>query len=151
MAEDLRRAQHREGYNILVIFLLMLLLNVVLFVSMYIIVFKPFEFGSDKAQAVGPIYKLDTFIVDVGSIDMRRGCRADVALELKDNKTLAEVQRREPEIRSVIINVLRLRTLELLRESNDTTALQSVITEELNKVLGEGKVKTTWFTDFIVD
>lgn len=152
MAGGLQGTERKEGYNILIIFLLMLLLNAVIFASMYVIVFKPFEVGKrDKGDSVGPVHKLENFIVDVGSIELRKMCKVEIALELKDNKTLTEVQKREAEIRSTIINVLRLNTIELLKKSNDTTALQNLITQELNQVLGEGKVKTTWFTDFIVD
>lgn len=152
MAGEIRGDGRKEGYNILLIFLLMLLLNIVIFVSLYVIVCRPFEIGaSDSKNRIGPMHKLESFIVDVGNFDIRKGCKADIVLELKDNKALKEVNQREAEIRSVIINVLRLNTIQLLMESNDTTILQNLITEELNEVLGGEKVKTTWFTEFIVD
>jgi flagellar basal body-associated protein FliL len=152
VAGEIRGDGRKEGYNILLIFLLMLLLNIVIFISLYVIVFRPFEIGaSDSKNRIGPMHKLESFIVDVGNFDIRKGCKADIVLELKDNKALKEVNQREAEIRSVIINVLRLNTIQLLMESNDTTILQNLITEELNEVLGGEKVKTTWFTEFIVD
>jgi flagellar basal body-associated protein FliL len=152
VAGDVQNYKRGEGFRIFVVFLLMLLLNVVVFASAYVIVFKPFEGGKSKTDsAYGPVYKLEQFIVDVGNVEMRKGCRAEIALELKDNKALIEVQKREAEIRSKIIDVLRLNTIELLKKNNETTDLRELITEELNGILGEGKVKTTWFTDFIVD
>lgn len=106
---------------------------------------KPAEAG------MGPTYSLDTFNVNLADRESRHFLRATITLELDTSALTKELQKREPQVRDIIISILRAKTAEELKDGNATAQkLKEEIKSRLNSVLTSGQVTAVYFTEFIV-
>ncbi len=153
MPENGEKKGKSQVFWIIIILLLFLTLVTVSAVSAYIIMLQPFRVDSsdNSNNEQGPIYTMEEFVVNVGSVERRRICRAVMAFELRDSNVERDIERREAELRNNIISILRLHTMEVLEKKDDGSALRHLITDEMNKVLGEDSIRNTWFTEFFVE
>jgi len=100
---------------------------------------------------IGPTYSLDTFNVNLADQESRHFLRATVTLELGTPALTKELQKRQPQVRDIIISILREKTAEELKDGNATVEkLKSEIMNRLNNVLTSGQVTAVYFTEFIV-
>ena len=117
-----------------------------------------FSGGSDEAtlieqegkQEMGPIYSLETFIVNLVGGRGKNYLKAKVELELDSEKTEAEISKRLPQVRDAILTMLSSKSNEDINTLEGKFQLRAEIISTLNQYLKTGKVKNVYFTDFIV-
>ncbi|SNX55510.1 flagellar basal body-associated FliL family protein [Thermoanaerobacterium sp. RBIITD] len=76
--------------------------------------------------------------------------RAVIELQVSDKNVLNELQKQNPQIRNIILQILRNKTPQDLDGSSGQLKLQNEIKNEINKILGADKVNNVYFDDFIV-
>lgn len=76
--------------------------------------------------------------------------KAVIELQVNDKNTLKDLQDQNAKIRDLIIRILRSKTPEDVDGSQGQLKLQSDIKNEINKVIGSGKVLNVYFDEFIV-
>lgn len=77
--------------------------------------------------------------------------RVQVVLEYKKDKKLAEeIKARQPQITEAVLTILRSKKVEEVLPVQNQEALKKQILEQINKIVGEGKVEQVYFTDFLV-
>ena len=114
--------------------------------------------GSDDAdiseeegqQEMGPIYPMETFIVNLVGGRGKNYLKAKVELELDSDKTTTEINKRLPQIRDAILTMLSSKTNEDINTLEGKYQLRAEIISTLNQFLHTGKVKNVYFTDFII-
>ncbi|MGD9156976.1 MAG: flagellar basal body-associated FliL family protein [Desulfobacteraceae bacterium] len=101
-------------------------------------------------QEMGPIYSLDTFIVNLVGGRGKNYLKAKVELELDSEKTTIEIEKRLPQVRDAILTMLSSKSNEDINTLEGKFQLRAEIISTLNQNLTAGKVRNVYFTDFIV-
>jgi len=105
----------------------------------------------EPKAAMGPIYALDPFLVNLA--DQRRKSRflkVSIQLELDKDATMAELEAIKPKVRDSLLTLLSSKTSDELVTLADKERLRNEIIHRLNAFLMEGKVVEAYFIEFVV-
>lgn len=101
-------------------------------------------------QSIGPIFSLDTFIVNLISGRGKDYLKAKIDLELNNEAVTAEINKRLPQFRDAILTMLSSKAYEDIKSLEGKFQLRAEIMSMLNQHLKTGKIENIYFTDFIV-
>lgn len=99
---------------------------------------------------LGPIYSLDTFIVNLADKGGNRYLRVTMDLELGDPDLEAEITKRLPQVRDSILMILPTKRFEDISTVQGKTALRDQIMQTVNGFLAQGKITNIFFKEFVV-
>ena len=105
--------------------------------------------NSDLLQ-IGPVYPLDQFIVNLLSQGGARFLKTKMDLELSGPELTAELDKKKPLIRDIIIRTLSSKTFQEVSTSRGKEKLKDELVDKINAVLADGNVKNIFFTEFVV-
>lgn len=114
------------------------------------------EEAPPEEVTIGPIYKLDTLIVNLADQGGKRYLRITMELELKPaekfevNEVIEEVEKRLPQIRDTILMILPSKQYADISSTSGKLALRDEIMAKLNAYLKKGQINTIYFTEFVV-
>ena len=103
-----------------------------------------------KKPEMGPIYPLETFIVNLLGGRGKNYLKVKIDLELDNEKVREEIDKRLPQFRDSILTMLSNKTHEDIKTLEGKYQLRTEIISMLNQYLNSGKIKNVFFTDFIV-
>src|SRR5262249_4392619 len=101
-----------------------------------------------QSPAMGLLYPLDSFLVNISSDQGPKFLQTQMELELGDPGTEDEVARKKAAIRDAIIVLLSSRTYKELREPSGMKKLRVDLLRAINNLLTTGKIKEVYFTQF---
>lgn len=101
-------------------------------------------------ELLGPIFPLDTFIVNLADKGGKRYLRITIDLELGSEELEAEVAKRLPQVRDSILTILPTKTFEDISSANGKIALRDQMLERINGLLARGQVTNIYFKEFVV-
>lgn len=101
-------------------------------------------------RVLGPVYSPDAFIVNVAGTNGERYLKVSLSLELSNKRAEAEVRRKAVQVRDLILDRLSRQTLGDLQSEDGKAALRRAIAQDINEILDEGKVKSVYFTEFVL-
>ena len=104
----------------------------------------------DTKKDIGPIYSLDTFIVNLLGDRGKNYLKVKVDLELDGDKLSEEVTKRLPQFRDSILTLLSNKSHDDVKTLEGKYQLRSEIISMLNQYLKTGRIINVYFTDFIV-
>ena len=104
----------------------------------------------DSSQDIGPIYSMDTFIVNLMGGRGKNYLKAKIDLELDNIKSIEEINKRLPQFRDSILTTLSSKTHDDIKTLEGKFQLRAEIISMLNQYLHTGKIRNIYFTDFIV-
>ena len=110
----------------------------------------------EQDVSIGPIYKLDTLIVNLADQGGKRYLRVTMEFELKPaenvevNEVVEELEKRLPQIRDAILMILPSKQYADIATTSGKTALRDEIISKLNAYLKKGQISTIYFTEFVV-
>ncbi len=115
----------------------------------------PVEEAEEEAEEailpkLGPMYPLDTFIVNLADKGGNRYLRITVNLELKDDMVHKELDERIPQIRDSILLILPNKSVDDLQNNEGKAALRNEIFERLNTMFPAGDITNIYFTEFVM-
>ena len=99
---------------------------------------------------IGPIYSLDTFIVNLVGAQGKSYLKAKLDLELSDERLKEEIDKRLPQFRDTILIQLSSKNSDGIRTLEGKYQLREELISLLNQYLRSGKIVNIYFTDFIV-
>ncbi|MGD8285222.1 MAG: flagellar basal body-associated FliL family protein [Desulfobacterales bacterium] len=99
---------------------------------------------------LGPIFPLDTFIVNLADKGGNRYLRITMDLELNDSAMENELEKRLPQVRDSILMILPTKRFEDISSAEGKTALRDEMREKLNSFLAQGQVTNIYFKEFVV-
>ena len=105
---------------------------------------------SNQDHPVGPIFSLETFIVNLADKGGNRYLRVTMDLELGNPEMESEVSQRLPQVRDSILMILPTKRFEDISTVQGKTALRDEIMETMNTYLLKGKITNIYFKEFVV-
>lgn len=103
--------------------------------------------ADDMSKYLAPMEEFQINLADPGG---RRFLRTHFTFGYNEGRLTEELVRREHEIRSDLIALLRAKTVEDLQEPGGMDQLEEDIKATLNEILISGEVKQVYFGDFII-
>ncbi|MFP3927571.1 MAG: flagellar basal body-associated protein FliL [Desulfobacteraceae bacterium] len=104
----------------------------------------------EEASDIGPIFPMETFIVNLADQRGKRYLKAKLELELDNPEVAEEIERRLPQFRDTILTILSSKSFEDVRALEGKYQLRAEIMSTLNQHLGTGKITNIYMTEFIV-
>ena len=101
-------------------------------------------------ELLGPIYPLDTFIVNLADKGGKRYLRITIDLELDGKELEGEVTKRLPQVRDSILTILPTKRFEDISSAKGKTALRDQMLERINGMLARGQITNIYFKEFVV-
>ena len=108
------------------------------------------EEAEEAVETMGPTKKLETFIVNLADKDGTRYLRISMDLELINEETAQLVDKRLPRIRDAILMILPTKKYEDIGTVEGKSTLRNEMLTKLNEVMIPEKIKTIYFTEFVV-
>ncbi len=99
---------------------------------------------------MGPVFALDSFIVNLSDQGGKRYLRVTMGLELGEPKAAEELTKRLPQIRDSILMTMPSRKVDELQTTEGKNSLRTEIISNLNVLLGKEIVKKIYFTEFVI-
>ena len=108
------------------------------------------ETGKAQAAALGPLYSLDTFIVNLADEGRSRYLRVTMDLELAQSADAGKLTERSPQIRDSILMILPSKQFDDIAGMEGKIALRDEILAKLNSLFVNDVVTNIFFTEFVV-
>lgn len=107
---------------------------------------------SEKAEEkkLGPVFSLDTFIVNLDDPKYRKYLRVTMDLELDDEKSSEKIVQRLPQIRDSVLKILPSNFYEEVITAAGKNALRDKILKELNSLFSKKMITNIYFTEFVM-
>lgn len=105
--------------------------------------------NSDLVE-IGPIYPLDQFIVNLLSEGGTKFLKTKMDLELSGPELTAELDKKKPLIRDIVIRTLSSKTFQEVSTNRGKEKLKDELVDRINAVLADGHIKNIFFTEFVV-
>lgn len=106
--------------------------------------------GTAAKPAVGPMVKIDEFIVNIISEEGSHYVKTSMTLEMTNAAVVEETTTRMPQIRDSVLLLIGNKTFEELQDLQGKKQLKAEITTKINSFLQSGQIKSIYFTDFVV-
>ena len=100
--------------------------------------------------AMGPVYPLDPFLVNLADPGRPRFLKVVVQLELDGSAVSAELDALKPKVRDALLTLLSSKGSADLITVADKERLRNEILHRLNAFLSAGRVIEVYFTEFVV-
>ncbi len=110
----------------------------------------------EQEVSIGPIYKMDTMIVNLADQGGKRYLRVTMEFELKPaenievQEVVEELEKRMPQVRDTILMLLPSKQYADIATTSGKIALRDEIISKLNAYLKKGQISTIYFTEFVV-
>ena len=101
-------------------------------------------------ELLGPIFSLDTFIVNLADPGGKRYLRITIDLELDSDLLESEIKKRLPQVRDSILTILPTKRFADISSAKGKTALRDQMQERINGLLARGQITNIYFKEFVV-
>ncbi|MBI1911754.1 MAG: flagellar basal body-associated FliL family protein [Deltaproteobacteria bacterium] len=106
--------------------------------------------GDAKTPAAGSIFSLEPFIVNLQDNSGTRYLKLTVNLELPPNSSTSELINQAPQIRDSLIILLSSKSYSDIGTVEGKYQMRDEIISRVNQFLTKTKVKTAFFTEFVI-
>jgi len=103
-----------------------------------------------QAEKPGPLFSLDTFIVNLSDEGRSRYLRVTMDLELAESTDAGQLKDRLSQIRDSILMILPSKHFEEIAGMEGKMALRNEIMAKLNSLFTKNVVTNIFFTEFVV-
>lgn len=103
-----------------------------------------------QTATMGPLYTLDTFIVNLADQERNRYLRVTMDLELTESADANKINGRLSQVRDNILMILPSKQFEEISSMEGKTALRNEIIASLNGLFNRRLVNNIFFTEFVV-
>ncbi|MFO7819618.1 MAG: flagellar basal body-associated FliL family protein [Halanaerobacter sp.] len=106
------------------------------------------ESQKKEVEELGPTHDLEQFLVNLSGSNSY--VKLKISVEVDNEKVIEEIEDRSPQIRDIIISILRSKEMEDVQKSPAAKALRSEIRTKINENLAKGKITNIFFTEFVI-
>ncbi|MDH4152186.1 MAG: flagellar basal body-associated FliL family protein [Nitrospira sp.] len=103
-----------------------------------------------QPAALGVMFDLDPFIVNLADVPDVRYLKLTVKLEVDSEAVSADLSARVPQVRDAILVLLSSKDVNAVRTTQGKFQLRDEITQRINGLLPKPGVRSAYFTDFVV-
>ena len=104
----------------------------------------------EDENTIGPLYSLDTMIVNLADHGGKRYLRVTMALELSDPEALTTIESRLPQVRDAVLMILPTKKYDDVSTTEGKIALRTEVMDKINALMTKGQVNNIYFTEFVV-
>ena len=104
----------------------------------------------EEENTIGPLYSLDTMIVNLSDHGGKRYLRVTMALELSDPEAVTTIESRLPQVRDAILMILPTKKYDEVSTTEGKIALRTEVMDKINSLMTVGQVNNIYFTEFVV-
>ncbi len=108
------------------------------------------EAEKNKRPDILPVFSLKPFVVNLADSKGRRYLKVTMKLELSSDELLEEVEKRQPQIRDVILTLLSSKTSDEVNSMEGKFLLREEIIKRVNTFLITGKITKIYLEEFVV-
>lgn len=108
------------------------------------------EANQGEATTMGPLYSLDTFIVNLADEGRSRYLRVTMDLELAQSSDADKLNERLSQVRDSILMILPSRRFDDIASMEGKITLRDEIIAKLNGLFANTLVTNIFFTEFVV-
>ncbi len=111
---------------------------------------EPRKPDTSWSQDIGVVKELPPFVVNLADPQARHFLKASISLELKDDESAELVDKLMPRIRNDILMLFSSQTMEDIISQEGKVRLRDEIIARVSHILGPGRLKNVYFTQFVV-
>ncbi len=111
---------------------------------------KPEKPAAEMPQDIGVVKELPPFVVNLADPQARHFLKASISLELKDEEAAELVEKLMPRIRNDVLLLFSSQTMEDIISQEGKVRLRDEIIARISHILGPGRLKNVYFTQFVV-
>ncbi len=105
----------------------------------------------EEAPATGgQLVTLDSFVVNLADPMGRRYLKATMDVEVASASVAEELTAAMPKVKDTLLLLLSSKSFEDISSMDRKIELKNQIVDRLNQILGKGKVRNVYFTEFVV-
>lgn len=104
----------------------------------------------EQKANIGPMVNIEEFIVNIISGDTPHYVKASLTVELTNEEVKIEVENRMAQMRDTILLLIGNKTYEELQDLQGKKQLKAELMSKVNSFLQSGKVRSIYFTNFVV-
>ena len=104
----------------------------------------------DDENAVGLIFPLETFVVNLNDTGGKRYLKTRLELEYIRMEAKEELTARMPQMRDVVLLSLSSKTMEEIQGIEGKIALRNELILRINQILKKWKIRNLYFTEFVI-
>jgi flagellar basal body-associated protein FliL len=104
----------------------------------------------DAGRGQGHVYSMEPFLVNLAAPDQVRYLKVRIDIESTEKKPNEEYQQRVSQLRDSVLTVLSTKRYQDIFDSEGKKKLKEEIISKLNPLVSHFKVKTIYFTEFVV-
>ena len=108
------------------------------------------ETEQGQTATLGPLFPLDTFIVNLADAGRSRYLRVTMDLELAESTDAAKLNERLSQIRDSVLMILPSKQFDDIASMEGKIALRDEIIATLNSLFTQNVVTNIFFTEFVV-
>jgi flagellar FliL protein len=106
--------------------------------------------GQEQTASLGPLFPLDTFIVNLADAGRSRYLRVTMDLELAAATDAGKLTKKLPQVRDSILMILPSKQFDDIASMEGKIALRDEIIAKLNTLFARSVVTNIFFTEFVV-
>ncbi len=106
--------------------------------------------GEEEDNTIGPMYSLDSFVVNLAEAGSNRYLRVTMELELDTELLKAELEQRMPQVRNAMLMILPTKKTTDINTVDGKLAMRDQLIDEINTFLTTGEVTNIYFTEFVI-
>ena len=106
--------------------------------------------GEEEPDTIGPMYSLDSFVVNLAEAGGNRYLRVTMELELADEMLRSELDQRLPQVRNAMLMILPSKRPDEINTVDGKLALRDQLIDELNSFMTSSEITNIYFTEFVI-
>jgi flagellar FliL protein len=106
--------------------------------------------AAEAPASGGQLVTLDSFVVNLSDPMGRRYLKTTMDVEVADSAAAAELTAAMPKVKDTLLLLLSSKSFEEISSMDRKIELKNQIVERLNLIIGKGKVRKVYFTEFVV-
>jgi flagellar FliL protein len=93
---------------------------------------------------------MDPFVVNLMDTEPQRYLKVKIDIESHEAKADEEFEKRLPQLRDIILTILTSKTYKEIYDSEGKKKLKEEIILKTNQLVGNSRVKSIYYTEFVV-
>ncbi len=110
----------------------------------------PQEIVAPSPDSIGVVVDLKPFLVNLADPNARHFLKATISLSVKDDEAKSLVEKFLPKIRNDVLLLLSSKTLEDVITIEGKVRLKDEIMSRVSRIIGPGRLKDVYFSQFVV-
>jgi len=108
------------------------------------------EEDGEEDDTIGPMYSLDSFVVNLAEGGSNRYLRVTMELELDNEVLKTELEQRLPQVRNAMLMILPTKKTSDINTVDGKLTLRDQLIDEINGFLTTGEITNIYFTEFVI-